>query len=257
MYLIGDIGNTETKIFLFNEKLKLKKKWTISSISLTNTYLDSKIKLTLIEISKIKKILFSSVVPNTFQLIKKFLIKKNKKLKIYEKKQIDFKKLIKLKVNRKQVGSDRIANAIGVTNNNKNYIVIDFGTATTFDIVGKNGSYDGGIIAPGINLSLEALYSATSRLPKIAIRQLNDEKNTLIGRNTIAAIESGVYWGYVCMIEGLIFKLKKIYKNSKILVTGGLSSIFIKNISTIDLVEKDLTILGLAHMYISHFKINR
>ena len=113
MYLIGDIGNTETKIFLFNEKLKLKKKWTISTISLTNTYLDSKIKLTLIEILKIKKILFSSVVPNAFQLIKKFLIKKNKKLKIYELKQIDLKKLIKLKVNRKQVGSDRIANAIG------------------------------------------------------------------------------------------------------------------------------------------------
>ena len=76
MYLIGDIGNTETKIFLFNEKLKLKKKWTLSTISLTNIYLDTKIKLTLIEISKIKKILFSSVVPNAFKFIRKFLIKK-------------------------------------------------------------------------------------------------------------------------------------------------------------------------------------
>ena len=83
----------------------------------------------------------------------------------------------------------------------------------------------------------------------------SDEKNSLIGRNTISAMESGVYWGYVCMIEGLIFKLKKIYKNSKIIGTGGLSKIFIKNISSIDLVEKDLTITGLAHMYISYFKI--
>ena len=250
MYLIGDIGNTETKIFLFNEKLKLKKKWTISTISLTNTYLDSKIKLTLIEILKIKKILFSSVVPNAFQLIKKFLIKKNKKLKIYELKQIDLKKLIKLKVNRKQVGSDRIANAIGVTNNNKNYIVIDFGTATTFDvIIGK--TYLGGVIAPGVKLSLENLSNKASLIPKIKLSKISN----VIGTNTSEAVKSGFFWGYLGLIDNIIKLIKKqSRKQFKIVLTGGLSHLFKNTIKGKSVIEKDLTITGLKKVIIKLIK---
>tara|TARA_B100001564_G_scaffold156100_1_gene131071 strand:- start:124 stop:876 length:753 start_codon:yes stop_codon:yes gene_type:complete len=250
MYLIGDIGNTETKIFLFNEKLKLKKKWTISTISLTNTYLDSKIKLTLIEILKIKKILFSSVVPNAFQLIKKFLIKKNKKLKIYELKQIDLKKLIKLKVNRKQVGSDRIANAIGVTNNNKNYIVIDFGTATTFDVI-INKTYLGGVIAPGVKLSLENLSNKASLIPKIKLSKISN----VIGTNTSEAVKSGFFWGYLGLIDNIIKLIKKqSRKQFKIVLTGGLSHLFKNTIKGKSVIEKDLTITGLKKVIIKLIK---
>ena len=250
MYLIGDIGNTETKIFLFNEKLKLKKKWTISTISLTNTYLDSKIKLTLIEISKIKKILFSSVVPNAFQLIKKFLIKKNKKLKIYELKQIDLKKLIKLKVNRKQVGSDRIANAIGVTNNNKNYIVIDFGTATTFDVI-IDKTYLGGVIAPGVKLSLENLSNKASLIPKIKLSKIS----SVIGTNTSEAVKSGFFWGYLGLIDNIIKLIKKqSRKQFKIVLTGGLSHLFKNTIKGKSVIEKDLTITGLKKVIIKLIK---
>ena len=250
MYLIGDIGNTETKIFLFNEKLKLKKKWTISSISLTKTYLDSKIKLTLIEISKIKKILFSSVVPNTFQLIKKFLIKKNKKLKIYELKQIDLKNLIKLKVNRKQIGSDRIANAIGVMNNNKNYIVIDFGTATTFDVI-INKTYLGGVIAPGVKLSLENLSNKASLIPKIKLSKISN----VIGTNTSEAVKAGFFWGYLGLIDNIIKLIKKqSRKQFKIILTGGLSHLFKNAIKGKSVIEKDLTIEGLKKVII---KLNK
>ena len=250
MYLIGDIGNTETKIFLFNEKLKLKKKWTISTISLTNTYLDSKIKLTLIEILKIKKILFSSVVPNAFQLIKKFLIKKNKKLKIYELKQIDLKKLIKLKVNRKQVGSDRIANAIGVTNNNKNYIVIDFGTATTFDVI-IDKTYLGGVIAPGVKLSLENLSNKASLIPIIKLSKISN----VIGTNTSEAVKSGFFWGYLGLIDNIIKLIKKqSRKQFKIVLTGGLSHLFKNTIKGKSVIEKDLTITGLKKVIIKLIK---
>ena len=250
MYLIGDIGNTETKIFLFNEKLKLKKKWTISTISLTNTYFDSKIKLTSIEILKIKKILFSSVVPNAFQLIKKFLIKKNKKLKVYELKQIDLKKLIKLKVNRKQVGSDRIANAIGVTNNNKNYIVIDFGTATTFDVI-IDKTYLGGVIAPGVKLSLENLSNKASLIPKIKLSKISN----VIGTNTSKAVKSGFFWGYLGLIDNIIKLIKKqSRKQFKIVLTGGLSHLFKNTIKGKSVIEKDLTITGLKKVIIKLIK---
>ena len=133
-------------------------------------------------------------------------------------------------------------------------IIIDFGTATTFDVIGNGGAYLGGIIAPGVNLSIESLYKSTSRLPKISLKSLNDEKNTLLGKNTTSAIEAGVFWGYVCMIEGLINKLKKYYPNSKVVATGGLSKIFKNNIKSIDRIEQNLTIDGLAYYYLSQEK---
>ena len=155
MYLIGDIGNTETKIFLLDKNFKIKKKWNLSSIKISRKYLYSNMRFLISKRSKVKKIIFSSVVPKSFFLIKEFLNKEIKKVRVIELKQINLKNLIKLRVNRKQVGSDRLANAIGIMEKNKNYIVIDFGTATTFDVI-TNNIYLGGIIA-GVNLSLENL----------------------------------------------------------------------------------------------------
>tara|TARA_B100001287_G_C22593100_1_gene486640 strand:- start:51 stop:803 length:753 start_codon:yes stop_codon:yes gene_type:complete len=241
MYLLGDIGNTEIKIFLLDKSFKIKKRWNLSSRILTNDYLHTKIKLSYNEKLKIKKILFSSVVPRVFKLIKKFLKKNINKTKVFELKQINLKKLIKLKVNKKQVGSDRLANAIGVMKKNKNFIVIDFGTATTFDVIVDN-CYLGGVIAPGVKLSLENLTNKASLIPKIKLNKISN----VIGKNTSEAVKSGFFWGYSGLIDNIIKLIKKQSKKKfKIILTGGLSHLFKYSIKTKPLINKDLTLNGL------------
>ena len=241
MYLIGDIGNTETKIFLFDQNFKIKKKWNLPSIKISRGYLYSNMRFLISQRSKVKKIIFSSVVPKSFILIKKFLNKEIKKVKVIELKQINLKNLIKLRVNRKQVGSDRLANAIGIMEKNKNYIVIDFGTATTFDVI-TNNIYLGGIIAPGVNLSLENLINKASLIPRI---KLNKTSN-IIGKNTSDAVKSGFFWGYSGLIDNIIKLIKKnTQKQFRVILTGGLSHLFKNSLKDKPLIKKDLTINGL------------
>ena len=241
MYLIGDIGNTETKIFLFDQNFKIKKKWNLPSIMISRRYLYSNMRFLISKRSKVKKIIFSSVVPKSFFLIKEFLNKEIKKVRVVELKQINLKNLIKLKVNRKQVGSDRLANAIGIMEKNKNYIVIDFGTATTFDVI-TNNIYLGGIIAPGVNLSLENLINKASLIPRI---KLNKTSN-IIGKNTSDAVKSGFFWGYSGLIDNIIKLIKKnTQKQFRVILTGGLSHLFKNSLKGKPLIKKDLTINGL------------
>ena len=241
MYLIGDIGNTETKIFLFDQNFKIKKKWNLPSIKISRKYLYSNMRFLISQRSKVKKIIFSSVVPKSFILIKKFLNKEIKKVKVIELKEINLKNLIKLRVNRKQVGSDRLANAIGIMEKNKNYIVIDFGTATTFDVI-TNNIYLGGIIAPGVNLSLENLINKASLIPRI---KLNKTSN-IIGKNTSDAVKSGFFWGYSGLIDNIIKLIKKnTQKQFRVILTGGLSHLFKNSLKDKPLIKKDLTINGL------------
>ena len=241
MYLIGDIGNTETKIFLFDQNFKIKKKWNFPSIKISRKYLYSNMRFLISQRSKVKKIIFSSVVPKSFVLIKEFLNKEIKKVRVIELKQINLKNLIKLRVNRKQVGSDRLANAIGIMEKNKNYIVIDFGTATTFDVI-TNNIYLGGIIAPGVNLSLENLINKASLIPRI---KLNKTSN-IIGKNTSDAVKSGFFWGYSGLIDNIIKLIKKnTQKQFRVILTGGLSHLFKNSLKGKPLIKKDLTINGL------------
>ena len=144
------------------------------------------------------------------------------------------------------VGADRVLNAIAAHAKHPNdLIVIDFGTATTFDVVDFSGAYKGGIIAPGINLSLDALVSAAAKLPRIAIAAPQDE--SVVGRTTETQMLIGVYWGYVAMIEGLVARLKaEIARPVKVVATGGLAILFDKNTDAFDVIEPDLTIQGLA-----------
>jgi type III pantothenate kinase len=144
------------------------------------------------------------------------------------------------------VGADRALNAIAAHAKHANdLIVIDFGTATTFDVVDFSGAYKGGIIAPGINLSLDALVSAAAKLPRIAIAAPQDR--SLVGRTTETQMLIGVYWGYVAMIEGLVARLKtEIGRPVKVVATGGLAILFDKNTDAFDVIEPDLTIQGLA-----------
>ena len=144
------------------------------------------------------------------------------------------------------VGADRALNAIAAhTVQPGDLIVIDFGTATTFDVVDYEGAYKGGIIAPGINLSLDALVAAAAKLPRIAIEAPAD--TSVIGRTTESQMLTGIYWGYVAMIEGLVSRLKaEIGRPVTVIATGGLATLFDQHTDAFDRIEPDLTIQGLA-----------
>ena len=144
------------------------------------------------------------------------------------------------------VGADRLLNAIAAqARHSGDKIVIDFGTATTFDLVDARGAYLGGIIAPGINLSLDALVAAAAKLPRIAIEA--PLGNSVIGRTTADQMLIGIYWGYVAMIEGLVTRMKaEIGRPATVLATGGLATLFDQHSDAFDAIEPDLTIQGLA-----------
>ena len=146
----------------------------------------------------------------------------------------------------RSLGSDRAVNAIAAHSKHKgDLIVVDFGTATTFDVVDFTGAYKGGIIAPGINLSLDALVNHTAKLPRIAIEA--PRGNGVIGRNTEDQMLIGVFWGYVAMIEGLIERLRnEIGRPAKVVATGGLAVVFQEHTQIFDAVETELTLEGLA-----------
>ena len=147
------------------------------------------------------------------------------------------------------LGADRAVNTIAAhALHAGDLIVIDFGTATTFDVSDYSGAYKGGIIAPGINLSLDALVSAAAKLPRIAIEA--PASNSVIGRNTVDQMTIGVYFGYIAMIEGLTRRMKaEIGRPTKVIATGGLATLFEQHTDVFDVIEPDLTIQGLAIMY--------
>ncbi len=147
------------------------------------------------------------------------------------------------------VGADRALNAIAAhARHPGDLIVIDFGTATTFDLVDYSGAYKGGIIAPGINLSLDALVTAAAKLPRIAIEA--PSHGSVIGRTTEDQMHIGIFWGYVAMIEGLTSRMKaEIGRPAKVIATGGLAVLFDKHTSVFDAIEPDLTIAGLGLLH--------
>ena len=238
MYLIGDIGNTDIKLCLFNINKKKIKKITLKTEKLSFTYMRSKLKG--IKFKNIKKILFCSVVPKSYKLVKKFF-NIHTDIKCKEIKDLDISKLIKIKVNKKQIGSDRIANAISAANNKNNFIIVDFGTATTFDVVLKN-CYIGGVIAPGLELSLSNLINKASLIPKIKFNKVKK----VLGKNTVESVRSGFYWGYTGLINNIIYLITKEFKYKfKIILTGGLAHLFKSNLKYNSFIDKELTLNGL------------
>ena len=240
MYIIGDIGNSEVKICFYTNEKKFKKKLILKSNLISNKYLNKKLSFIFTDKIHIDKIIFSSVVPKIFNLIKNYLRKKIK-IKCYELKQINLKNLINIKVNKKQIGSDRLSNAISVLDNNNNYIIVDFGTATTFDVIIRK-NYLGGIIAPGVALSLNTLSSKASLIPTIELKSVNK----ILGNNTVSAVRSGFYWGYIGLVESIISKIiKQTNKKYKIIFTGGMSYLFKKGMNYKVFIDQDITIKGL------------
>ena len=238
MLLLGDIGNTVTKICLINDNLKIVKRVIISSKKFKRGELNSFFKH--INFNKIKKILFCSVVPKTYKEIKKFISKKTQ-TRCYELKELNLKSFLKIDVNYKQVGSDRLANAISLVDKRKNFIILDFGTATTFDVlIGNN--YKGGIISPGIELSLKTLSDKASLIPKINLTKISK----VIGKDTISAVRSGFFWGYAGLIDNVINLIKKETRKSfQVILTGGFSELFKNSIKTKVKQDINITINGL------------
>ncbi|MSQ86430.1 MAG: type III pantothenate kinase [Alphaproteobacteria bacterium] len=151
--------------------------------------------------------------------------------------------------NPREVGADRVVNVIAAHALFQGpSIVIDFGTATTFDVVDGNGAYCGGVIAPGINLSMEALHMATALLPRIPVQHPGNA--TVVGTSTVAAMTSGVFWGYVGLIEGLVARIKaERGVPMRVLATGGLAPLFAKATTVIDQIEEVLTLRGLLAVH--------
>ena len=240
MYILGDIGNTETKIFLISKNNRIVKKLIFSTKDINHSKLDKLFINFKIDYKKLEKILFCSVVPKSFNIIKKYLLRKTK-IKSYEVKDLNLKSLIKIKANYKQVGSDRLTNSISLMNNKNNFIVLDFGTATTFDVLIKN-TYFGGIIAPGVRLSLNTLSDKATLIPKIDLKKIKN----VIGNDTISAVRSGFFWGYAGLIDNIINLIKKETRKSfKVIITGGFSNLFKNSIKTKVNHNKDITINGL------------
>jgi type III pantothenate kinase len=244
-YLIGDIGNTKTKLCILDKKLKIIKKLNINTLKIKNRYYFKKIIFSFVKNKIInKKALISSVVPSVFFVIKKNF-KKYFNIQCQELKQTHYSKIIKIKAKKKQIGSDRIANAIGSYYTYKSdCIVLDFGTATTFDVINR-GTYLGGIIAPGVNLSLSTLIKRADLIPPFTIKKINK----VVGNNTLSALRSGFYWGYAGMIENILRLIKKETKRSyTIILTGGYSSLFKNSIKSKVFIDEDITMKGLIEL---------
>tara|TARA_B100000965_G_scaffold405996_1_gene442339 strand:+ start:1499 stop:2257 length:759 start_codon:yes stop_codon:yes gene_type:complete len=245
-FLVGDIGNTLTKLSLLNQRYKIVKSYSIETSKLKLKKERNKFLKKFLVKNLNKKILFSSVVPSVYKLVNIFFKRVN--YVTIEIKQLNLKKIIKFKVsNVSKVGSDRIANAIGSYSHYKSdCLVIDFGTATTFDVVNKLGIYDGGVIAPGINLSIKTLNQFTALLPILKLKKTAKP----YGKNTKDALNAGFLWGYQGLINNIIRKIiLSSNKNYKIILTGGYAKLFKKYINKKSIIDENITIKGIMKIH--------
>lgn len=196
---------------------------------------------------KISSAIISSVVPDAnFNLLR--LCEKNFSCPVMMvgKDMVANNLVIKL-AKPEEVGADRIVNAVAVRTHYKfPAIVVDFGTATTFDVVDSEGAYCGGVIAPGVNLSMSALHQAAAKLPRVGIKM----PDRVIGQDTVGAMQSGIFWGYVSMVEGMIARIsKEMGVKPYVIATGGLASLFAQGTTTIEKIDEDLTLKGLIAIH--------
>jgi len=253
MLLAIDVGNTNL-VFALVERGEIKARWRIATdvrrtADQYSVWLHQLLELEGYSRDDVDGVIIGTVVPRALH-----------NLEVLSEKYFRRKPLIggqgaaawplQLDVDEPQnVGADRALNAIAAhAKYPGELLVIDFGTATTFDVVGPTGAYTGGIIAPGINLSLDALVSAAAKLPRIAIEA--PETNSVIGRTTQSQMLIGIYWGYVAMIEGLTERIKsELGRPLTVVATGGLASLFDRHTKAFDAIEPDLTIQGLSLLY--------
>jgi len=250
MLLVIDIGNTNTTFGIF-EKDNLIKTFSLSS-DVKKT--EDEYGITILTIlnhngitSKIEGAIISSVVVQLTEIYNNALLK-YLNIKAFN---LSYKSILPITLkldNNKEIGADRIANAAAARIKYKlPAIVIDFGTATTFDIVDKDSNFVGGIIAPGLKIQAKSLSQFTSKLPKLAL----DAPKQIIGKNTIDAMLSGIVFGTISMIEGMIKKCElELNEKATIIATGGYSPVIFENLENVlNYIDKDLTLFGLKELY--------
>lgn len=250
MLLAIDAGNTNV-VFALLEGRTIKGRWRIATDPRRTgdeyaVWLMQLLAIRGVEAKQVTQIIISTVVPRALH-----------NLEILARHYFDIEPLIagqgkadyRIDIDVDQpssLGADRAVNAVAAHDKHAgDLIVVDFGTATTFDVIDFNGAYKGGIIAPGINLSLDALVGNTAKLPRIAIEA--PKSASVVGRNTEDQMLIGVFWGYVAMMEGLIARIRaEIGRPAKVIATGGLAVLFDEATNIFDAVDADLTIDGLA-----------
>lgn len=251
MLLVIDVGNTNT-VFALHDGTNWISSWR-SSTDATRTaddyavWLGTLMRVEGLELSAIDGCIISSVVPQA-----KFNFR-NLSRRYFSDEPIfvgdpTTKLGVPIRIRRpEQVGADRLVAAIGAHQLYKGAkLVIDSGTATTFDLVGPDGGFEGGIISPGINLSMRALHDAAAQLPRIAIQK----PPQVIGQDTVSAMQSGVFWGYVDLIDGLVNRVKSEYSAPlSVIATGGVASLFEGASDTIDHFDQSLMEVGLLEVY--------
>jgi len=237
MLLAIDIGNTTVSLGIFQGK-KLRSTWKIPTRSIFS-------KKAILLPKDIDAVIISSVVPKTTPIIRKLLVKKYKILPLVLGKNI--KAPVKnLYRNPKQVGQDRLVDAVAVKElYGSPAIVIDFGTAITFDIISKKGEYLGGIIVPGIETSVRALSKQAALLPIIKVSAPKE----LVGKDTINSMKSGIFYGFGALCDGLVARLKMKYGPMRVIATGGHARLMARFSRSIPKVDPNLTLQGLRIIY--------
>jgi type III pantothenate kinase len=250
MLLAIEQGNTNT-LFAVHDGREWAAQWrSATDASRTadeyGVWLNQLLTMQALTFADIDSCIISSVVPqslfNLRNLARRYL--KVEPLVIGENAELG----IEVRIEKpSEAGADRLVNTIGAfLSHGGDLIVIDSGTATTFDVVGHDGAFEGGVIAPGINLSMQALHEAAAKLPRVAIKR----PQHVIGLDTVGAMQSGVFWGYVGLIEGLVDRIKAQYdRPMTVIATGGVASLFEGATTKIDLFDHDLTLKGLLEIH--------
>jgi len=246
MLLVIDAGNTNI-VFAVHDGTEWRGTWRVATQSQRTSdeygvWLEALIKRAGINVGDIDGAVIGTVVPAARYHLRKLCRDWFGVEPIIAQASLDWGFEIKVD-NPSEVGADRLLNALAAHNNYRGpLVVIDFGTATTFDVVDRSGAYLGGAIAPGINLSIEALHQAAAQLPRIGIGR----PQSVIGSSTIPAMRSGIYWGYVGLIEGLLARIETEFGEPlKAIATGGLAPLFAEGTVKLTTIDPDLTLDGL------------
>ncbi len=254
MLLAVDVGNTNTVFALYREREQVGQ-WRLSTQRERTAEEYAALLLQLISLvdvgpQQVHAVVIASVVPQAVLPLRWMSRDYFGCRAFVVGEDLDYPLAIRL-ANPREVGADRVVNAIGaLTRYAPPLLIIDFGTATTFDVVDRQRRYSGGVIAPGINLSLEALHRAAAQLPRIAVRP----PEAVVGTTTVSAMQSGIYWGYVGLIEGLVRRIQdECGGPMTVVATGGLAPLFARRCKVIEHVDQDLTMAGLLEIH-THYR---
>jgi type III pantothenate kinase len=246
MLLVIDVGNTNI-VFAVHDGASWIGTWRLATSAQRTSdeygvWLESLLTRAGIKPVQVEKAVIGTVVPAALYHLRRLCRDWFDVEPLVARAALDWGFAIKMD-NPGEVGADRLLNALAAHHQYKGpLVVVDFGTATTFDVVDNDGSYIGGVIAPGINLSIEALHQAAAQLPRIGIGR----PQSVIGRSTIPAMRSGTYWGYIGLIEGLLTRIEGEYgEKLKAIATGGLAPLFAEGTTKFTAIDSDLTLDGL------------